>query len=151
VSVGDIAAMILNEVGIEGVTFSGGEPMTQALPLAQLAERLLAAGLTVVCYTGYTLEAIRARQDSDIDRLLAAVDLLIDGPFIREQAAPLLWRGSVNQRIHVLTSAYRHLDFEREMSATAYQMELTVRNEGFAATGIWPQGFWDRLAEVLNR
>jgi anaerobic ribonucleoside-triphosphate reductase activating protein len=90
IDVAEMAATILGVAGIEGVTYSGGEPTGQAQGLALLSERLRAAGLTVVCYTGYTLEALQARDDSWINRLLSYVDILIDGPFVRDKAANLL-------------------------------------------------------------
>lgn len=52
-----LADWILTQKGIEGVTFSGGEPMLQAEELSNLIDIIkLKKDLGVVCYTGYTLE-----------------------------------------------------------------------------------------------
>lgn len=147
-SVERVTQMILAAEGIEGVTYTGGEPMAQARGLALLSPRLKRSGLTVVCYTGYTLEALRARNDEWVGSLLSSVDILIDGPFLREKAVNLLWRGSSNQRIHFLTGSYRHLagEVDRPLS----QVELGIDGEGLTATGIWPEGFIERLQQLLR-
>ncbi|MDE5879200.1 MAG: radical SAM protein [Desulfovibrio sp.] len=87
---------------LAGVTFSGGEPFLQAGPLAELAGRIHALGGTVITYTGYLFEdlAARARRDAPIAALLAATDLLIDGPYIEAlRSLDIAWRGSSNQRL----------------------------------------------------
>lgn len=149
IEVGEMAEKILAVPGIAGVTYTGGEPTIQAQGLTLLSERLRAGGLTVVSYTGYTLEALQARHDPRIGRFLTGVDLLIDGPFVRDKAANLLWRGSSNQRVHFLTDVYRPLAGEVDDSPA--QVEFTIGCEGFLTTGTWPQGFLERLCEVLGR
>ena len=52
VSVDELESQILAQEGIDGVTFSGGEPFAQAGQLAELAKRLQERGLTVVCTPG---------------------------------------------------------------------------------------------------
>ena len=87
---------------ISGVTFSGGEPFLQPLPLSYLAEQLHLSGYNIVCYTGYTYEQLLEMENinSDISRLLSSIDILIDGPFILEKKSmDLKFKGSSNQRI----------------------------------------------------
>ena len=82
-----------------GVTFSGGEPFAQAAAHAELARQLKAAGYEVASYTGYTFEQLLAGSEAQ-RALLAALDTLIDGPFVREECSlELRFRGSRNQRI----------------------------------------------------
>jgi anaerobic ribonucleoside-triphosphate reductase activating protein len=145
-SVDWLAEKILAVPGLEGVTYTGGEPMAQARGLATLSERVRRGGLTVVCYTGYTLEALRERGDAAIGRLLEMTDILIDGPYVREKAAILRWRGSSNQRVHFLTGAYRSLCPE----AREAEMELRVGAGTLTATGVWPEGFVERLTRLLG-
>ncbi len=100
--VGDLARQIDGLSLLSGVTFSGGEPFEQASAFAALAEHVHRRGLSVVTYTGYTFEELRemSRVDSGIDKLLAASDVLIDGPFVMaERDLSLAFRGSRNQRI----------------------------------------------------
>jgi anaerobic ribonucleoside-triphosphate reductase activating protein len=108
----DLAARILAAPDIEGLTLLGGEPFAQAEPLAEVAERVRAAGMSVMVFTGFTLEFLRARPEAA--RLLAATDLLVDGPYdARRPDAERRWVGSTNQRTLALTDRYdpQHLSF----------------------------------------
>mgnify|MGYP000873336685 CR=1 FL=1 len=85
---------------LAGVTFSGGEPFCQPKPLAELAKAVRSRGLNVWSYTGYTLEALREKNDEDINALLANLDVLVDGKFEMDlKDLTLPFRGSSNQRI----------------------------------------------------
>ena len=95
--------------GVEGVTFLGGEPFEQAAGLAELARHARARAMTVMVFSGYTLDDLRARAGAA--ELLAVTDLLVDGPYDRTQPEPpppagRRWIGSANQRMHYLTAAY---------------------------------------------
>jgi len=92
---------------LEGITLLGGEPFAHAGPAADLAKLARDLGLTVMVFTGFTLEDLRDSFPSHPDRarLLACVDLLVDGPYNRacpEPPPPLgrRWIGSTNQRVH---------------------------------------------------
>lgn len=92
---------------IEGVTFLGGEPFGQAKSLAELAKSVKGEGLSIVCFTGYLLEELKAKNDVFVDLLLSNIDLLIDGGFEQDNfdlSRP--WVGSSNQRYHFLTNFY---------------------------------------------
>ena len=97
-----------NEEGIEGVTLLGGEPLAHAAAAADLAVAVRERGLTVMVFTGYTIEQSRALHDPEVDRLLAHTDILVDGPYVRDLPdTTRRWIGSTNQRIHFLTDRYR--------------------------------------------
>jgi anaerobic ribonucleoside-triphosphate reductase activating protein len=103
-SVEELAAAILATEGIEGVTFTGGEPFAQARALAALAARVRAAGLSVFVFTGYELDALTKGEHR---ALLAVTDVLVAGPYVAaERSGDLPWRGSANQRVHFLSDRY---------------------------------------------
>ena len=82
-----------------GVTFSGGEPFSQAEELARLGKMLKAAGYEVAAYSGYTREQLLEGTDGQKE-LLGTLDVLIDGPFLQaERSLELNFRGSRNQRV----------------------------------------------------
>jgi anaerobic ribonucleoside-triphosphate reductase activating protein len=123
----------LETPGIEGVSFLGGEPFVQAGPLAALAERVRAAGLSVMVFTGFTLAELRQREDAPL--LLAATDLLVDGRYDRTQPdAVRRWIGSQNQVLHFLSDRYRPDDprFRRSNS-----VEIRIRAGVLTVNG-WP-------------
>ncbi|MCB6994473.1 anaerobic ribonucleoside-triphosphate reductase activating protein [bacterium 210820-DFI.6.37] len=87
---------------LAGVTFSGGEPFCQAEAFAALAQEIKKRDLNIVTFTGYTYEQLlrMAEEQPGVSELLACTDLLIDGPFIKEEKdLTLQFRGSRNQRI----------------------------------------------------
>jgi anaerobic ribonucleoside-triphosphate reductase activating protein len=103
-----LAARVVSEA-VDGLTLSGGEPFAQAASLADLIERVRAErDLSVLSYSGYTFEHLRAHGTLEQHRLLDQLDILVDGPFLPHRQGSLLWRGSANQRIHLLTD--RHVD-----------------------------------------
>jgi anaerobic ribonucleoside-triphosphate reductase activating protein len=82
------------------LVLSGGEPFSQAAGLAALcrAMRALKRDTPVLVYSGFTLEELLVGDAAGIE-LLREVDVLVDGPFVRELLCdhPLL--GSANQRV----------------------------------------------------
>ena len=85
---------------LSGVTFSGGDPFWQPLPVAELAKKAHEHGLNVWCYTGWIFEDLTGKEDPAIVSLLRETDVLVDGPFLLEQRTlDLPFRGSKNQRL----------------------------------------------------
>lgn len=106
-SVEELTELITNQKEIEGVTFLGGEPFEQAEPLSRFAQNVKKLGLSVVCFTGYTIEELRAKNSQAVNKLLENVDLLVDGGFEKDNfdlSRP--WVGSSNQRYIFLTDFY---------------------------------------------
>lgn len=93
---------------IEGITLLGGEPFAHAEGAATVALGSQQLGLSVMVFSGYTLDEIQAMPDSAAADLLANTDILVDGPFDRDRPDTVRrWIGSTNQRIHFLTRRYR--------------------------------------------
>ena len=136
-SVEEVASTILTTEGIEGVTFTGGEPFAQARALAALAERVRAAGLSVFVFTGYDLSELTREEHR---ALLALTDVVVTGRYIEaERAEGLVWRGSTNQRVHFLSARYSPTDMEG-----VAEVELHIHSDG----GLTVTGFPD--AELLT-
>ncbi len=87
---------------LRGLTFSGGEPFSQAENMAILAKEAKALGYDIFCYTGYTFEKLYSEFDThpEYKELLSYCDWLVDGPFVLEKRSLMTkFRGSTNQRI----------------------------------------------------
>lgn len=96
-----IAAVDENPL-LDGVTFSGGEPMCQPEAFTVLAKELKKRNLNIMVYTGYTYEELLrlAETRPAVGKLLELTDYLVDGRFILAQRdLTLPFRGSTNQRI----------------------------------------------------
>lgn len=86
---------------LQGITFSGGEPFLQPVPLLWLAKHVHALGKDVVSFSGYTLEQLllMGQQKHAILGLIDELDALVDGQYIEKlRSIDLLYRGSSNQR-----------------------------------------------------
>ena len=96
-----------SEANVEGVTLLGGEPLLQARGLAPVARFAHDLGLTVMTFTGYTLDECRRDPLPGVADLLAATDVLVDGAYQQDRPESIRnWVGSTNQRFHYLTNAY---------------------------------------------
>lgn len=106
---------------ISGVTLTGGEPFIQPLELADLWLRLKKSrpDWNLLVFSGYQHSQLQHRTDARV--LLQLTDILIDGPYLPDQATkraphsnscltgnhPLL--ASVNQQVHYLSSTGKQL------------------------------------------
>lgn len=100
VTVGEVFDDIVRNPYVKGVTFSGGEPFEQTEALFELAKAVKGQGLNLMCYSGYTYEELKDRQDAATDNLLSLIDILVDGRFVEElKNLELAYRGSENQRV----------------------------------------------------
>lgn len=128
------------DAGAEGVTLLGGEPFDQAGPLAVVAEAFRAAGMPVMTFTGYRLASLRewAPSRPDVARLLAATDLLCDGPYLAglpDTRRP--WIGSRNQAIRALTPVYADAVREIAVAGGADALEVRISRDGTVAVNGW--------------
>ena len=99
-TVAEVFSQIMENPHLRGVTFSGGEPFEQVPALPQLGRLIREAGLSLMSYSGYTLEELQARHDPDTDALLDMLDILVDGRYVESlRNLTLIYRGSENQRV----------------------------------------------------
>lgn len=132
--------------GIEGITLIGGEPFAHAVGAVQVAREVRRRGLSVMIFSGYTLDEIRSLTDPATAELLSETDLLVDGPYIREQPEfRRRWVGSSNQQIHFLTDRYSPDDSSWNESNT---LEIRLENGEVSVNGFPARdavGLWKRL------
>ncbi len=129
--------------GIEGITLLGGEPLAHAAVASALAREVQQRGLSVMVFSGYTLEEARRLPDPAGAELLALTDILVDGPYVRElPESRRRWIGSSNQQIHFLSDRYQADDprwlLPNTLEIRLQGLELTVN--GFparSAVGLW--------------
>ncbi len=145
-----LVAELLDDRRITGLTFSGGEPMLQATGLAQVARlaRKRRPELTLICFTGFTLERLLTRPIyAGVNELLEEVDVLIDGVYIAARNNNRGLRGSTNQRVHHLTDRLAGWDFETQPR----KVEVRIM-DGFAQiVGVPPVEFVQLFEGVLAK
>ena len=126
-SVEKLYELISTQKNIDGVTFLGGEPFEQAQELSKLAFMVKQKALSVLCFTGYTIEDLKAKNDIFVYKFLENIDLLIDGGFEEDKfdlSRP--WVGSSNQRYIFLTDFYS----EKDISKYKNKVEMRINSDG---------------------
>jgi anaerobic ribonucleoside-triphosphate reductase activating protein len=139
----ELEGRILATTGIEGATFAGGEPFSQARALGVLAQRVRRAGMSVMTYSGYTLEELLSGVVPDAMWLLYSADLLLDGRYRRDLPTAKPWRGSDNQRLIGLSSRYAS-QVEAWNQPLGQDFEIRMQADGtLEVLGIPPVGWKD--------
>lgn len=90
----------LNKPYVQGITFSGGNPLDNPYQIFLLAKEIKEKfpNKDIWLYSGYTYEQIC--QIREKFKVLLYIDVLVDGPYIEEQRdISLKFRGSRNQRL----------------------------------------------------
>lgn len=114
---------------IEGISLVGGEPFAQAAGTAHLASQCRKAGLSVVTFSGYDYPFLRDAGRPDWTALLNATDLLLAGPFKKNQLETIRpWVGSRNQEFIFLTD--RYIGLKDRLPHIPNRIEWTVDQSG---------------------
>ena len=87
----------------------------------------------VICYSGYTFEELQNKPDAT--RLLSNLDVLIDGKYIQELDYEKPYVGSINQKIHYLTSRYKIIG-SQYYSAGARKTEIRLTSNQAILIGV---------------
>ncbi len=131
---------------VEGVTFSGGEPMQQARELDQLIHGLRSAlpALGVGMFTGYTEEELDAGryytwQQAGVEQRRAlwrsirgGLDFAVMGRYDREQPCDAPMRTSANQELRLFSGRHAEADFGVQ------SVEITIAAGGLTRTTGFP-------------
>lgn len=130
---------------IDGFTISGGEPMDQTKALAELITQLRVYSNDILIYSGYRIEELRERKNTETEEVLKQVAVLIDGEYREEENTNVLLRGSANQKIHILNpevkEKYRHY-----LTGTHNQIQNFSTTNGVVSVGIHKRGFDGRYS-----
>ena len=144
-----LATTILSVPCTEGLTVSGGEPMLQAKALSELFTYLRQQrDLSIICFTGFTLAKLRAKENPHINRILALIDVLIDGQYIPELNDNKGWRGSSNQLVHHLSN--RHLVEASLFNDRKRDVEIHVRADSALMVGVPPKSFPEAFRKAVR-
>lgn len=109
---------------IEGVSISGGEPLQQAEPLAELLRRIRRqTQLSVVLFTGFSWEEVTGFPQAET--ILGSVDVLLAGRYLSGSRVAAGLLGSGNKTVHFLSPRYTRADLDRVPPA-----ELVIAADG---------------------
>lgn len=123
---------------IEGITLIGGEPTLQSKGLSCIAKYCKENNLSVILFSGYTLEEIRIKEKDfeGLSELLKYTDVLIDGEYIDElydESRGFI--GSSNQKIYFFTDIYNENDFNKYRNYNS--IDILIDSKSIKING-WP-------------
>lgn len=112
----EVFEKIKDDPFLDGVSFSGGDPLEQPEAFAELAEMIKQDNpdRNIWCWTGYKLEYLLKNKihEPGMKKLLDSIDVLVDGRFEQDLFSEILkYRGSSNQRI-IDMNRTRELNYE---------------------------------------
>jgi len=133
---------------IDGITFLGGEPMLQARGLAEVAAGARSRGLSVMVFTGFTIEQLQRQKLPGVSDLLGFTDVLVAGPFVASMPeSDRNWVGSTNQRFHFLTDRYiSGIEFD---PAYSHGFELRIFRDGTLRSNGWPSEIATQIVDHI--
>jgi anaerobic ribonucleoside-triphosphate reductase activating protein len=152
-SVDEVAGRVLaanQETPLDGVTFSGGEPMQQADAVLALVEHLhdLLPDFSFGLYSGYSEEELRSGRywcrselqlhaKRDIwQRLTRHLDFAVLGRYTASRPSVLPLRTSANQQLRLFSRRYREQDFAPQEVEIQIGTQGLVQVTGFPLAGL---------------
>jgi anaerobic ribonucleoside-triphosphate reductase activating protein len=128
-----LAAQILAQPDIEGLTISGGEPFLQAHGITTLIKKIREhRDLGIIVYTGYVMAELIHPHHQE---LLKHIDLIIDGRYVKELDDGKSLRGSSNQKVIPLTSRYRDI-ISQHYGLPVRRVDMEIKDDGFRLVGV---------------
>lgn len=126
----DLIASYADRFRTEGITLLGGEPFLQAAGLSRVAGACRDMGLSVMVFTGYTVEELERLALPHAWHLLTVTDLLVDGPYLEGlPESRRNWVGSTNQRFLYLTERYDASIETDPASAPSVEIRVSANGE----------------------
>ncbi len=133
----DLSAVLLSISGAEGITISGGEPFLQAEELSTMLDMIKEKrDYGVIIYTGFLKEELEMNNDDGVQRLLQHTDILIDGHYMQELDDGKPYRGSSNQRIHLVTNRYKSVFNDYYSGTDKRNIEINVEKDSVYLVGV---------------
>jgi len=139
----DIKKVIMQHLfEIDGITFSGGEPLFWAEELLKLLKKL-PSDLDKMLFTGFTKEELNKTQLECINYF----DLVVEGRFEIEKRGNFLWRGSSNQKFISPTKKYSNI-LNNLYKMPSAGIEVKIENNELIYYGIPTQN--DEIGKIEN-
>ncbi|HET9215776.1 MAG TPA: 4Fe-4S single cluster domain-containing protein [Terriglobia bacterium] len=152
-SVDDVAHSVVcahHERPLDGVTFSGGEPMQQADALLALMESLRdrLPALSFGMYSGYSEPELASsgywcrsdltqREKQDLwQRIRGLLDFAVLGRYVAGKPSALALRTTTNQKLVLFSGRYEEEDFSAQEVEVHLDAHGTVQMTGFPTAGL---------------
>lgn len=124
----------MNFEALEGVTFSGGEPMDQPDALLDLILKIRGEcpGLSLGMFTGYSEGELELNLPHLWCEISGLLDFAIMGRYERQLRSNRPLRTSANQRLVLFGDRYAEADFSEQL------VEVSIAEDGFTSISGFP-------------
>lgn len=145
IPVADLAQIIAEaRSDIDGISFSGGEPLQQAQALVDLLRRL-PRELDKMLFTGYTETELDPIQKQAFDLF----DIAVAGRFVQNLAGDYLWRGSSNKVIVSPSGKYTTEQTNRWMASPSAGISIQFIGDRMFTYGVPKKGVLEQISQRL--
>ncbi len=133
----ELSEFFLKVADTEGITISGGEPFLQAEELTKMLDCIKAKrDYGVIIYTGFLNDELEKKNDTGVQRLLQHIDILVDGHYVKELDDGKPYRGSSNQKIHLMTDRYKSVFEDYYNGTDKRNIEIDVEKDNVYMVGV---------------
>jgi len=122
---------IVEDKVVNGITFTGGEPLQQADEVDTLMS-FLPKSLDTMLFTGYTKDELNVIQRKCYDKF----DLVVEGRYVEGRGGNYLWRGSDNQKFVSPSKKYPKQIIEQMECSLSKGIEVSVSKNKLFFYGI---------------
>ena len=137
---------ISDQYDIDGFTITGGDPFYQPDALKQIVDEISKISTDIICYTGYEYKQLK----KEYAQILEKIAVLIDGKYIEELNNGAVLRGSDNQNVIILNSAFRE-KYEEYLNATKNEIQNFKTQNSMISVGIHRRDYEAGIREHANR
>lgn len=134
---------------IDGVTFSGGEPMQQAVGMIEVINtvKMLNPQLSLGMFTGYSLKELRDGKYNPADNsstqikmgqwayLETTLDFAVVGRYVKAHPSDEPLTTSSNQSIQLFTTRHKLSDFQQQLVEITIDQSGLTNETGFPTKG----------------
>lgn len=133
----ELSKIFLDAENSEGITITGGEPFLQSFELVKMLKLIKTKrDYGVIIYSGFLREELENGTDESKIQLLSDTDILIDGHYEKKLDDGKPFRGSSNQRIHLLSERYKSVFETYYEKAEKRNIEINVTEENVYMVGV---------------
>jgi len=136
-----------NSADLTGVTITGGEPFDQGAGLEAIVARIHEEWpeADILVYSGYSL----TRLQTDHPEILSLIDAVMTGPYVERRETELIWRGSANQELTLLSDRVADL-YQNAESSCLPRLQVGVDDDAVWIAGIPRRGDLDRIRQAAE-